>query len=289
MRPWHSGAAGGTGHRVALPGAPGPQQLPSLPRPTAPPQVCFASSTIWCYNPDNNNARGDCWNGEDLSIFSRDQITGLGGLDDGGRAIKAAVRPHVRAFVGTPLAQRFSMYTREFVFSFTTSPESCPPSPKTPSSLRGWSPSNWDIRRALIPSSPSKSPERDKSSKVRTTARTGSPPSSESFRMSPSSGSSGVSGSGSGSGSVVPPPQLRPPPTQKPRRSDEHGKAGTPPVPEYMLGGEGGQAPIVFFVPRLHYGAKYEFRCVLWPEHDAIVMPRGTRAKLAPAPPAPLA
>ena len=31
------------------------------------------SYTIWNYTPDNTNEYGDRWNGEDLSIFSRDQ------------------------------------------------------------------------------------------------------------------------------------------------------------------------------------------------------------------------
>ena len=33
------------------------------------------SCTIWNYTADNTNARGDMWNDEDLSIFSRDQQT----------------------------------------------------------------------------------------------------------------------------------------------------------------------------------------------------------------------
>ena len=45
-------------------------------------------------------------------------------IDDGGRAIKAAVRPHVRAYVGTPTVQRFNMDTKEFVFQFVTALQS---------------------------------------------------------------------------------------------------------------------------------------------------------------------
>jgi hypothetical protein len=33
------------------------------------------SCTLWNYTADNTNERGDKWNGEDLSIFSRDQQT----------------------------------------------------------------------------------------------------------------------------------------------------------------------------------------------------------------------
>ena len=32
------------------------------------------SATLWNYTPDNSNKYGDGWNGEDLSIFSPDQI-----------------------------------------------------------------------------------------------------------------------------------------------------------------------------------------------------------------------
>jgi len=39
--------------------------------------------TLWCYEANNNNADGDLWNGEDLSILSEDR----------GRGLQAAVRP----------------------------------------------------------------------------------------------------------------------------------------------------------------------------------------------------
>ena len=45
----------------------------------------LASFTLWNYTADNTNARGDQWNDEDLSIFSRDQQVGLDGIHDGGR------------------------------------------------------------------------------------------------------------------------------------------------------------------------------------------------------------
>jgi hypothetical protein len=83
-------------------------------------EVQFTSSTIWNYCPNNSNAHGDNWNGEDLSIYSQDQKTGVGGLDDGGRAIVAAVRPHARAYSGTALVQEFNMDTKEFVFKCLT-------------------------------------------------------------------------------------------------------------------------------------------------------------------------
>ena len=56
--------------------------------------------TIWNYCADNTNARGDQWNGEDMSIWSRDQRVDAGGLDSGGRGLRAFVRPYPRAVAG---------------------------------------------------------------------------------------------------------------------------------------------------------------------------------------------
>lgn len=83
----------------------------------------LVSFTLWNYTADNTNERGDLWNGEDLSIFSRDQVTGTGDINDGGRALKAVVRPYARRVPGTPRRMRFDMKTREFFFEFEVDPE----------------------------------------------------------------------------------------------------------------------------------------------------------------------
>jgi hypothetical protein len=87
------------------------------------------SGTLWNYTADNDNERGDQWNGEDLSIFSRDQQDpalrpgqALEDLDSGGRALQAAVRPYPRAVAGEPLEMKFDPGRREFEFRFRPDP-----------------------------------------------------------------------------------------------------------------------------------------------------------------------
>lgn len=75
-------------------------------------------STIWNYTPVNTNARGDQWNGEDLSIFSRDQQANPDDINSGGRALDAFVRPYA-AFTGGELQQMsFDLETKMFRMTF---------------------------------------------------------------------------------------------------------------------------------------------------------------------------
>ena len=76
------------------------------------------SYTQWNYTPDNSNEHGDLWNGEDFSIFSRDQQTDPGDIDSGGRALTAVVRPYARKVAGEPLNMRFDAARGIFTFSF---------------------------------------------------------------------------------------------------------------------------------------------------------------------------
>jgi len=78
----------------------------------------LVSFTLWNYAADNTNERGDLWNDEDLSIFSRDQQIGSGDIHDGGRALEAAVRPYARKVAGRPLRMSFDMERRVFEFEF---------------------------------------------------------------------------------------------------------------------------------------------------------------------------
>jgi hypothetical protein len=78
--------------------------------------------TLWNYTADNTNARGDQWNDEDLSLFSRDQQADPGDPDSGGRALEAAVRPYPRAVAGEPRRMRFDPATGSFDLEFHDRP-----------------------------------------------------------------------------------------------------------------------------------------------------------------------
>ena len=74
--------------------------------------------TQWNYTPDNSNEHGDLWNGEDLSIFSRDQQSEPSDINSGGRALSAVVRPYAKKVAGEPLNMRFDPARGLFTFSF---------------------------------------------------------------------------------------------------------------------------------------------------------------------------
>ncbi len=105
----------------------------------------MVSYTLWNYNPDNTNAHGDDWNGEDLSIFSRDQqihppsfqadapinpdaLTPdqLDALNDGGRALSAVIRPYAYKVTGTPTGMAFYPKRKLFRFRFRSNPDLVP-------------------------------------------------------------------------------------------------------------------------------------------------------------------
>ncbi len=86
------------------------------------------SYTLWNYTADNTNARGDMWNDEDLSIFSRDQQADPGDIHSGGRALQAVVRPYALATAGEPLRMSFDIRRRVFEFVFRHDPTVTEPS-----------------------------------------------------------------------------------------------------------------------------------------------------------------
>jgi len=97
-------------------------QVASLDRTFRAVEANLLSGTLWNYTSDNTNARGDGWNGEDLSIFSRDQQDEPGDIDSGGRGLPAVVRPYPRAVAGQPLRLAFDLRSRMFEFSFRDDP-----------------------------------------------------------------------------------------------------------------------------------------------------------------------
>ncbi len=78
------------------------------------------SGTQWNYTADNNNAFGDNWNQEDLSIFSRDQqeFDWQTDINSGGRAVKGFCRPYARRIAGMPTLVQFNRKKGNFKFEF---------------------------------------------------------------------------------------------------------------------------------------------------------------------------
>lgn len=98
------------------------EQIKALDRTLQALDENLLSYTLWNYTADNTNERGDLWNDEDLSIFSRDQQRDPANIHSGRRALEAAVRPYPIATSGEPLQISFDVQKREFVFRFRHDP-----------------------------------------------------------------------------------------------------------------------------------------------------------------------
>jgi hypothetical protein len=81
------------------------------------------NATIWNYTSDNDNARGDQWNGEDFSVFSRDQQEYPADINSGGRTLRALLRPYPMATAGEPIRLSFEMKHRIFQYEFHHDPQ----------------------------------------------------------------------------------------------------------------------------------------------------------------------
>lgn len=80
------------------------------------------SGTLWNYSSDNTAERGDSFNGEDLSIFSRSEQNDPTDINSGGRALRTVARPYPRAIAGEPLYLHYDWLTRVFEFEFRHDP-----------------------------------------------------------------------------------------------------------------------------------------------------------------------
>ncbi|KAI0073547.1 glycoside hydrolase [Panus rudis PR-1116 ss-1] len=76
--------------------------------------------TLWNYNPDNSDIHGDTWNGENFSFFAQrralpasllslDQTSAT--LDNGGRILRAFVRPYPAKVAGVPVKWNYEVNT----------------------------------------------------------------------------------------------------------------------------------------------------------------------------------
>jgi hypothetical protein len=86
--------------------------------------------SLWNYNPENDDGRGDNWNGENFSWFSNSRVTPCASgktlslaqdmkeLDSGGRILDAVVRPYAAKTAGVPLKFEYEMATGSFAYSW---------------------------------------------------------------------------------------------------------------------------------------------------------------------------
>ena len=94
------------------------KQIKAMDRSLRALEDALLNGILWNYTADNTNAHGDQWNGEDLSIFNRDQQTNPQDIHSGGRALQAVVRPYARAVAGEPLRMAFEIKRKVFEFEF---------------------------------------------------------------------------------------------------------------------------------------------------------------------------
>ena len=97
---------------------------------------------MWNYNPDNDDHSGDDWNGENFSWFSQkralpsswlDHSQAAPTLDNGGRILRAVVRPYPAKTAGVPLRFEYEINTGEFTYEWVVPADSAVDAPSRPS------------------------------------------------------------------------------------------------------------------------------------------------------------
>jgi hypothetical protein len=110
----------------------------------SPPFYGQSYASLWNYNPENDDSRGDNWNGENFSWFSNSRVGPLLAssgqalslaqdakeLDLGGRILDAVVRPYAAKTAGIPLKFEYEMATGTFSYSWAVPPPA--PLPTSP-------------------------------------------------------------------------------------------------------------------------------------------------------------
>ncbi|KAF9531115.1 cytoplasmic protein [Crepidotus variabilis] len=96
---------------------------------------------LWNYNPDNTDERGDDWNGENFSWFSRGRALPVSllyfdqnapSLDNGGRILNAVVRPYPAKTAGIPISFEYEMNVGAFTYTWDNrTPQGVVPKVKT--------------------------------------------------------------------------------------------------------------------------------------------------------------
>ena len=89
--------------------------------------IFIPKTSLWNYNPYNDDQAGDHWNGENFSWFSRRRALppsllyyeqDAPSLDNGGRILSSVVRPYAAKTAGIPLRFEYEMNTGAFTYEW---------------------------------------------------------------------------------------------------------------------------------------------------------------------------
>ena len=104
-------------------------------------QLADIHLSLWNYNQDNEDEIGDDWCGENFSWFSNSRARPVAkaaslaqtdaSLDQGGRILRAVVRPYPAKIAGIPLDFEYNINDGSFSFAYANPvTENAPPTPK---------------------------------------------------------------------------------------------------------------------------------------------------------------